>query len=49
MQVEIVNDKLLFEPENFTEHYAITEYIRQHTGVTHPPLFEISDEVLIKE
>ena len=45
MTVEIVNDKLIFEPESFTEHYAITEYIRQNK----PPLIEISDEVLVKE
>jgi len=45
MQVEIINNKLVFEPENFTEYYAITEYIRQNK----PPMVAVSDSVLIKE
>jgi hypothetical protein len=45
MQVEVVNDKLIFEPESFTEHYAITEYIRQNV----PPILEVSDDILVKE
>ncbi len=47
MQVEIINNVLMFEPENFTEHYAITEYIRQH-DIDNPAVLGVSEERLIR-